>query len=333
MSDMRRRDFITLLGGAAAAPLLIRSFAAAAQPSGKVYRIGFLGVFSYAEYRRQVDALRTGLSQLGYEEGKNIVIHYRWAEGNYDRLHELATELVKLDVDVLVAHSTPGALAAKQATSTIPIVAYSGDPVAAGLVASLARPGGNLTGMTFFFAELCAKRVELIKEAIPTLTGLAVFVDPANPSHPIAQAAMQRTASSLGVELLPIEVKERDDIAAAIAAARRRASALVVIEGVSGVSISSARKIAAFALQSRVPMIGFKPHAEAGALMEYGVDLADLFYRSATFVDRILKGTPPADLPIERAVKFDLIVNLKSAKTLGLELPTSLLIRADQVIE
>src|SRR5262245_24928466 len=148
----RRREFITLLGGAAAWPL-----AARAQTSGKVYRIGFLGVFSYAEYRRHVDALRMGLSQLGYEDGKNIVIHYRWAEGSYDRLHELATELVKLNVDVLVTHSTPGALAAKQATSTIPIVAYSGDPVAAGLVASLARPGGNLTGMTFFFAEICAK--------------------------------------------------------------------------------------------------------------------------------------------------------------------------------
>ena len=149
MSDLKRREFITLLGGAAAWPLLIRSFAASAQPSGKVYRIGFLGVFSYAEYRRQVDALRTGLSQLGYEEGKNIVIHYRWAEGRYDRLPELAAELVKLNVDVIVTYSAPGARAAKQATSTIPIVAASvGDPVDFGLVVSLHRPGGNLTGLT-----------------------------------------------------------------------------------------------------------------------------------------------------------------------------------------
>ena len=332
MSDMRRRDFITLLGGAAAAPLLIRSFAAAAQPSGKVYRIGFLGVFSYAEYRRQVDALRTGLSQLGYEEGKNIVIHYRWAEGNYDRLHELATELVKLDVDVLVAHSTPGALAAKQATSTIPIVAYSGDPVAAGLVASLARPGGNLTGMTFFFAEICAKRVELIKEAISTLTRVAVFVNPANPSHALALAAMQRTASALGVELVPIEVKARDDIAVAIAmVATRGAPALVAIE--DPLFISNARQIAGLALHSRLPMIGFKPQAEAGALMDYGVDLTDNYSRLASFVDKILKGAPPADLRIERAVKFEVVVNLKSAKTLGIELPTSLLLRANEVIE
>jgi ABC-type uncharacterized transport system substrate-binding protein len=257
----------------------------------------------------------------------------RWAEGRYDRLLDLAAELVKLNVDVIVTHTTPGSRAAKQATSSIPIVvAAVVDPVEAGLVASLARPSGNLTGLTFFFAELCAKRVELIKEAIPTLTRVAVFVDPANPSHPIALAAMQRAARELEVELVPIEVKERDDIAAAIAAATRRAPALVVIEGVSGV-ISNARKIAGFALQSRMPMIGFKPHAEAGALMAYGVDFVDLFYRSAAFADKILKGTPPADLPIERAVKFDLIVNLKSAKTLGLELPTSLLIRADEVIE
>jgi putative ABC transport system substrate-binding protein len=323
--------FITLLGGAAAWPLLIRSFAAAAQPSGKVYRIGFLGVFSYAEYRRQVDALRTGLSQLGYEEGKNIVIHYRWAEGNYDRLHGLATELVKLDVDVLVAHSTPGALAAKQATSTIPIVAYSGDPVAAGLVASLARPGGNLTGMTFFFTE-SAKRVELIKEAISTLTRVAVFVNPANPSHALALAAMQRTASALGVELVPIEVKARDDIAVAIAmVATRGAPALVAIE--DPLFISNARQIAGLALHSRLPMIGFKPQAEAGALMDYGVDLTDNYFRLASFVEKILKGAPPADLPIERAVKFEVVVNLKSAKTLGIELPTSVLLRADEVIE
>ena len=277
--------------------------------------------------------MRTGLRQLGYEEGKNIVIHYRWAEGRYDRLPELAAELVKLNVDVIVTHSTPGALAAKQATSTIPIVmAAVGDPVAAGLVASLARPGGNLTGLTFFFAELCAKRVELIKEAIPTLTRVAVFVNPANPSHPIALSVMQRTASALGVELVPIEVKARDDIAAAIAmVAARQAAAFVVIE--DPLSISNARQTAEFALQNRLPMIGFKPHAEAGALMEYGVDLADLFYRSAAFVDKILKGTAPADLPIERAVKFEIIVNLQSAKTLGIELPTSLLLRANGVIE
>jgi putative ABC transport system substrate-binding protein len=326
---MQRREFITLLGGAAVAwPL-----AARAQPSGKVYRIGFLGVTSRAEYRRQFDALRTGLRQLGYEEGNNIVFEYRWAEGRYDRLPEFAAELVNLNVDVLVTHSTPGARAAKQATSTIPIVVCAvADPVDIGVVASLARPGGNLTGLTFFLAEICAKRVELIKEAIPALTRVAVIVNPANFSHPIVLEVMQRTAGALGVELVPVAVKTRDDIAAAIAGvAARPASALVAIE--DPLVISNAGQIAGFALQNRLPLIGFKPQAEASALMEYGPDFFELFYRSATLVDKILKGTPPANLPIERAVKFELIVNLKTAKTLGVTVPLTLIASADEVIE
>ena len=326
---MKRREFILFGGATVAWPLAARG-----QPSGKNYRIGFLGVTSYAEYEgRRVDALLAGLRQLGYEEGRNIVIHYRWAESRYDRLPELATELVKLDVDVLVTHTTPGSRAAKQATSTIPIVmAAVGDPVDGGLVASLARPGGNLTGLTFFFAEVSAKRIELIKEAIPTLTQVAVFVNPANPSHAIALSEMQRTAGALGVDLMPIEVKPRDDIAAAIAtAATQRASALVALE--DPLMVSNAKQIAGFALQNRLPVIGFKPQAEAGGLLEYGVDLFDLFSRSAAFVDKILKGTPPADLPIERAVKFELTVNLKTAKALGIELPTSILLRANEVLE
>jgi putative ABC transport system substrate-binding protein len=327
---MKRREFITLLGGAATLPLL-RPLAAHGQPSGKIYRIGFLGVFSYVEYRQQVDGLRAGLRRLGYEEDKSIVIHYRWAEGRYDRLDQLAAELVKLNVDVLVTHSTPGALAAKQATSTTPIVAYTGDPVAAGLVASLARPGGNLTGMTFFFAELCAKRVELIKEAMPTLAQVAVLLNPANSSAAIAISDMQRTAGALGMQLVPMEVKTRDDIAPAIARAATRAQALVTIE--DPLLISNAEQIARLALQSKLPMIGFKPQAEAGALMDYGVDLLNNYFHLASFVDKILKGTRPAELPIERSVKFESIINLKTAKALGIELPTSLLIRADKVIE
>jgi putative tryptophan/tyrosine transport system substrate-binding protein len=325
---IRRREFITLLGGAAVSwPL-----AARAQPVGKVYRIGFLGATSHAEYRRFVEALRVGLRQLGYEEGKNIVIEYRWAEGKYERLPELAAELVKLNVDVLILPGTPTAIAGKQATSTVPIVMIVGDPVAAGLATSLARPGGNLTGLTFFFAEICAKRVELIKEAIPTLTRVAVFVNPANPALPIPLTAMERTASALNVELVPIEVKTRDDITTAIAmVAARRAQALVAIE--DPLITSNARQIADFALQNGLPMIGFRPQAEAGALMEYGVDLADLFSRSAAFVDKVLRGIAPSALPIERAVKFEVIVNLKTARALGLEVPTSILLRADEVIE
>jgi putative ABC transport system substrate-binding protein len=325
---MRRRTFIEIVGGAAVTwPL-----AARAQPSGKVYRIGFLGVTSQAEYARFVDPLRVGLRQLGYEEGKHIVIEYRWAEARYDRLPELAAELVKLNVDVIVTHSTPGSRAAKQATSTVPIVmAAVIDPVDTGLVASLARPGGNLTGLTFFVFELYAKRVELIREAIPTLMRAAVLINPANPAQFMGVPVMQRTASALGVELVLLEIKARDDIAPAIATATRRAQALVAVE--EPLTISNAKQIADLALQNRLPMIGFKPQAEAGALIEYGADLADLYSRSAAFVDKILKGTSPADLPVERAAKFELIVNLKSARTLGIELPTSLLIRANEVIE
>jgi putative ABC transport system substrate-binding protein len=224
-------------------------------------------------------------------------------------------------------------LAAKQATSTVPIVmAAVGDPVEAGLVPSLARPGGNLTGMSMFYAEICAKRVELIKEAIPTLTRAGVLVNPSNPAHPIALAAMGSTAGALGVELVPIEARVRDDIAPTIAAAAaRRVSALVAIE--DALFTSNARQIAEIALQNRLPMIGFRPQAEAGALLEYGVDLTDLFSRSAALVDKILRGTSPANLPIERAVKFEVIVNLKSANKLGVELPASLLVRANEVIE
>ena len=325
---MKRREFIALVSGAVAAwPL-----AARAQPSERVSRIGFLGVTSHAEYGAQVDGLRRGLSQLGYEEGKNIVIEYRWAGGQYDRLPELAAELVNLNVHVVVTHSTPGALAAKQAASSIPVVfAVVADPVESGLVASLHRPGGNLTGLTFFLAEVCAKRVEFIKEAMPALARLAVLFNPANPSMLPLLASMQRTAGALGVELVHMEVKRRDDIAAAIATAAARASALVVIE--EPLTISNAGQIAEFASQSGLPMIGFKPQAEAGALLEYGVDFVDLYFRSASFVDKILKGAPPANLPIERAVKFDLMLNLKSAKSLGIGLPTSLLMRADGVIE
>jgi putative tryptophan/tyrosine transport system substrate-binding protein len=326
MPDLRRRDFIVLLGGFAACPRV-----ASAQPSGKPYRIGFLGGTSYAEYGRLVDALRMGLRQLGYEEGRNIIIEYRWADGRYNRLTDLAGEFVNLNVNVIVAPSTPVAQAAKQATSTIPIVAISGDPVAFGLASSLARPGGNLTGLTFFFTEVCAKRVEMIKEAIPSLTRVAVLVNPANPATFMPLAAMQRTASALRAELVPVEVTARDDVGAAVTMVAQQAQALVAIE--DPLITSNARKIADFALQNKVPLIGFRPQAEAGALMEYGVDLADLFSRSASFVDKILKGTAPADLPIERAVKFEVIVNLKSARLLGIELPTSLLLRANEVIE
>jgi putative ABC transport system substrate-binding protein len=329
MFDLRRREFITLLGGAAVAwPL-----AARAQQTGKVYRIGYLGVTSYAGYAREIEALLSGLRRLGHEEGKNIAIVYQFAEADYDRLPALASELATSKVDTIVTHSTPGARAAKQATSTIPIVVTAAaDLVSSGLVPSIARPSGNLTGLTFFFAEICAKRVELIKEAVPGATRVGVLVNPANPSGEMALTAMARAAGSLQVELLPVKVTAPDDIAGAFAMlVSRGAQALTFIE--DPLLISNAAYIAQLATQNRLPMIGEKPAAEAGALMAYAVDRNDLWFRAAFFVDKILKGTQPADLPIDQAAKFELVINLKTAKALGLEVPTSILLRATEVIE
>jgi putative ABC transport system substrate-binding protein len=326
---VRRRDFINfILGSAAAWPLPLR-----AQQAAKLYRIGYLGVTSHAEYTREIEALLKGLRQLGYEEGKNIAIHYEFAEGDYNRLPVLAAKLVNLNVDVLIAHSTPGARAAKQATSTIPIVvAAMADPVDVGLVTSIARPGGNLTGLAFFFAEICAKRVELIKEAVPAATWLGVLVNPANPSGKAALTTMQRTALSLRVELLTADVKAVDDIAGAFAMlASRGAQPLTSIE--DPLLISSAQYIAHHATQNRLPMIGEQRAVEAGALMAYGADRSDLWFRTAFFVDKILRGAKPAELPVEQPTKFEIVINLKTAKALGLTIPLPLLARADELIE
>jgi putative ABC transport system substrate-binding protein len=325
---MRRREFITALGGATALP-----FAARAQQAAKVYRIGYLGVASHAGYAREIEALLRGLRQLGFEEGKNIALYYQFAEGDYDRLPALASELVTVKVDVIVTHSTPGARAAKQATSTIPIVVTAAaDLVSSGLVPSIARPGGNLTGLTFFFAEICAKRVELIKEAVPGVIRLGVLVNPYNPSGAIALTAMERVAGSLRMELLPMNVRAPEDFVGAFTMlVSRGAQALTFIE--DGVLNSNARYIAQLAMQNRLPMIGESSVPEAGALMAYAVDRYDLWFRAAFLVDKILKGAQPADLPIDQAAKFDLVINLKTARAFGLEMPTSILLRATQVIE
>jgi putative ABC transport system substrate-binding protein len=326
---VRRRDFIKfILGSAVAWPL-----PSDAQQGATVYRIGYLGAASRAEYAREIEALLNGLRQLGYEEGKNITIEYRFAEGDYDRLPALAAELVTSKIDILLTHSTPGARAAKQATSTVPsVVMAAADLVSSGLVPSIARPSGNLTGLTFFFAEICAKRIELIKEAVPAATRLGVLVNPANPSGPIALTAMQRTARALRVDLLTVDVRVADDIASAFAMlASRGAQALTFIE--DALLNANAPYIAQLATQNRLPMIGEKPAVEAGALMAYGTNRYDLWFRTAFFVDKILKGIQPADLPIDQAVKFELIINLKTAKALGLTIPLPLLARADELIE
>jgi putative ABC transport system substrate-binding protein len=325
---VRRREFITLISGVAAWPL-----AARAQQGGKTPYIGYLSVLTLAEQRAYIDAMQQGFHQLGYEEGKNLRIDYRWAEGRYDRLSALAAELVNLKVDVLVTHGTPGAVAVKKATSTIPIVAIgASDPVNAGLASSLHRPGGNLTGLAFFFADICAKRVELMKEAIPEITRMAVLINPNNETFRMAVTAMEKTAHSLGVNLISVQARTREEIAAAVEAAiRERAQALVVIE--EPILTANAKLVANLAAAAKLPMIGFRSHAEAGGLMGYGVDLVDLWFRSAYFVDKILRGESAAELPIEQATKFDFILNLKAAKALGLEVPTSILLRASEVIE
>jgi putative ABC transport system substrate-binding protein len=326
----RRKLVIALGGGVLAAPLA--SFAQ--QQSGKVYRIGFLGLGSAtSSYAILVDALRAGLRDLGYVEGKNTVIEYRWADGKYDQLPELAAELVRLNVDVIVTHGTPGILAAKRATTTIPIVmAVVADPVANGLVASLARPGGNVTGSSYFAPELHAKRLELLKEAVPRINLVAALLNPDNPSIATLLKETQIAAKSLKVGLQQFDVRGPSEFESAFSAmAKRRVDAVVVFD--DPMLIANRRAIADLAAKHRIASVGQKEFAEAGGLIGYGQILFELFRRAAYFVDRILKGTKPVDLPVEQATKFELIINMKTAKALGIKIPHSYLVRADKVIE
>jgi putative tryptophan/tyrosine transport system substrate-binding protein len=327
--DLKRREFITLLGGAAAAwPL-----AARAQEATKAYRIGFVGLPSAGSLPERPEAFRAGLRDLGYQEGRNIVIEYRWAEGRYERLPALFAELVRLNVDVIVTHGTPGALAAKQVTNTIPIVvAVIADPEASGVVASLAKPGGNVTGLTYFTPELSAKRLELLKETLPGLTDAGVLLNRINPANAPIVPAVRRTAEALKLKLHQFGVREPDEFEAAFAEmASKGIDALVVID--DAMLIANAQTLAQIALRQRLPSSGWSAYAVAGGLLSYGINFTDMFRRAANFVDKILKGAKPNDLPVERASKFETIVNLKTAKALGIEMSTSLLLRADEVIE
>ena len=326
----RRKLLIAVGAGALAAPLV--SFAQ--QQPGKVYRVGILHAASDSSYAsQQVEALRAGLRDLGYVEGKNIVIEYRWAEGKYDRLPELAAELVRLKVDVLVTHGTPGTRAAKQTTTTTPIVsASSGDAVATGLVASLARPGGNITGSTFFVPELMAKRLELLKEAMPRTRRVAALVNRDDPSTVPVFKAMEITARSLKIELQKFEVRGPNEFDSAFSAmAKSRVDGVVVQE--DSMLTTNARSIADLAAKQRISSAGFPAFAEAGGLIGYGVNTVELFRRAAYFVDKILKGAKPGDIPVERPTKFELVINMKTAKALGIKLPTAILLRPDRVIE
>jgi putative tryptophan/tyrosine transport system substrate-binding protein len=328
---MRRREFITLIGRAAAAwPL-----AAVAQQPAKVARIGFLGATSLSSpaHRRNVDALRDGLRELGYVEGQNLVIEFRWAEGNYARLPELADELLRLKPDVIITHGTPGTLAAKRATQTTPIVmAVVGDAVVTGVVSSVARPGGNITGSTFFNPELGAKRLELLKEVFPRSRHFAALVNPDNPMvRPIVQE-MRAPAGSLEIELQLFEARGPAEFENAfLAMAKSRVDAVTVIE--DPMFIAHAGRIGKIASGRLLPLAGFREIVDAGGLVAYGVRWHEMYRRAAVFVDKILKGAKPSDLPIEQATRFDLVVNLKAAKALGVEIPPTLLARADEVIE
>jgi len=317
-----------MLGSAAVAwPLAAR----AQKPAMPV--IGFLGALSAGEWANQVAALRAGLREFGYIEGKNIAIEFRWAEGNYDRLPDLARELVRLNVDVLIAYGTPATRAAKQATTTVPIVMNSGDAVAMGFVASLNRPGGNITGTTQFGPEIVAKRLELLKEAVPSVTHLGLLVNPANPLTSSSRLEpLETTARTLNVGIQRFEVRERDEVETAFLAMANKGIDAVAVPA-DALFINERIMIANLALNTRLPSTGFTEFAQAGGLIGYGVNDLAIFRRAAYFIDKILKGTNPADLPVERASSVQLIINLKTAKALHLIIPQALLLRADEVIQ
>lgn len=310
-----------------------------AQQPGKIPRIGMLLTSSpeFPTARAVLDTFRQGLRDLGYVEGKNIVIEYRWAQGRVERLPDLAAELARLKVDVIFAANTPAALAAKQVTTTIPIVVgVMADPVRDGLVQSLARPGGNVTGSTFLAPELVAKRLQLLKEAIPEISRVAALWHPGVYGEHTMRDTLKETevaAQTLGVQLQLLEARSPNDFDRAFSAmTRNSANALIVFP--SPMFYAEHRRLVDLAANSRLPAIyAFREAVDAGGLMAYGASIPDLFRRAATYVDKILKGAKPADLPVEQPTKFEFIINLKTAKTLDLTIPQSVFIRADQVIE
>lgn len=325
----KRRKLITALGASAlAAPL--PSFA---QQPVKIARIGFLGAASASGYAKQLDGFRLGLSDFGYVEGKNIVVEYRWAEGNYARLTELAAELVRSNVDVIVTHGTPGTRAAKGATTTMPIVmAVSGDAVATGLVVGLSRPGGNVTGSTFFGPELSAKQIELLKEVLPRITRLAALVNPDNPVIGPTLKAIEITTKSLSLGLQQFAVRGPNEFENAFSAMVQKSIEAVAIQE-DGMLNASVRTAGDLAIRKRLPLIGNIEVPQAGGLLGYGVNFPEVFRRAAYFVDKTLKGAKPADLPVEQTTVFDLVINMKTAKALGIQMPQSVLLRATEVIQ
>ncbi|MFL6805923.1 MAG: ABC transporter substrate-binding protein [Xanthobacteraceae bacterium] len=325
---MRRRAFIALLGGAAAGwPL-----AARAQQPGKLPTIGFLGAAPSIESQR-VAAFEQRLRELGWIEGRTVAIEYRWAEGRSERYAENAAELVRLKVDVIVTSATPPTLAAKQATEVIPIVfATLSDPVGTGLVASLARPGGNVTGLANQLSDTGGKKLELLREVVPGLRRLAIMANVGNPASVLDMREAQATARTIGLEVTTSEIRQAKDIAPAFEALKDRADALYLSP--DPLMNTHRIRINILAVGARLPtMHGHREYVEAGGLMSYGHNLPNQFRRAADFVDKILRGAKPADIPVEQPTKFDLIINVTAAKALGLDIPPTLLARADEVIE
>jgi putative ABC transport system substrate-binding protein len=328
---LQRREFIALLGGAAASSMLW-PLATRAQQAGKRPTIGLLTAGAPATHGRWVAAFVRRLRELGWIEGRTISIEYRWAEGRPERYAEIAAEFVRLKVDVIVTQG--GAVAAaKKATSVIPIVfTVAADPLGGGLVASLARPGGNVTGLSLQFTDLAGKRLELLREVVPRLDRLAIMANVSYPAAVLEMAEVEATARTLGLEVAPSPIRRAEDIAPAFEALKGRAEALYVC-GDPLVTTNRIR-INTLALGARLPtMHGIREYVEAGGLMSYGANFPDLFRRAGDYVDKILRGANPGDIPVEQPTKFDLVVNLITAKALGLTVPPSLLARADEVIE
>ena len=324
---MDRRAFISALAAGALTPAI-----AGAQQAGKVYRIGYLSLRSGPA--AQDEALRRGLRELGYIEGRTIAIEYRWAAWKDERLPELAAELVRLKVDVIVAAATLAAEAVKRATSTIPIVITGvGDPVGSGLISSLARPGGNITGLAVMSSELAGKRLQILHELLPRATRVAVLAHRRVSTTPLLTDEMRAAAQQAGVQLVVQEVNEAADLPAAFAAMQReRAQALVV--QLSPLTTDHRQRVAELAAQHRLPAMYYnRDFVDAGGLVSYGPNLVEIYHRAAFYVDKILKGAKPSDLPVEQPTRFELVINLKTAKALGITIPQSILFRADHVIQ
>ncbi len=324
---MKRRDFIAGLAGAAAWPLMARG-----QQPAKLPTIGYFGTVAASAWGPWTTAFAQRLRELGWIEGRTVAIHYRWAEGRAERLAEIAAEFVRLKVDVIVTGGN-AAVAAKQASSVIPIVfALMDDPLSMGLVASLARPGGNVTGLSMQQTELAGKRLELLREVVPGLRRLAILANIGTPATVLEMREVQAAASTLGLEVATLETRRAEDIAPAFEALKGRAEALYVVG--DALLITLRVRINTFALAARLPTIyNFREYVEAGGLMSYGPNLPDLFRRAANYVDEILRGAKPEDMPVEQPTKFDLVINLTTAKALGLTIPELFLLRADEVIE